>query len=157
MCTKKQNNQSMCKSNQKKILKIKHMHQKSKISQSAEHMLGPTELSLCPCLCPCLCLKYLRSNRRVTGALLSPHSRRRKPRKGHTCLLPPEIEQLGEFLHGLRGRLHAGWDLPSEQVWGSGAEHRPVLVTQADEVGDRRLWLVLVQLFAVLHKQLSDV
>ena len=75
----------------------------------------------------------------------------------HTCLLPSVVEQLRELLHDLRRRVHAGRDLPGEQVPAPRAQHRPVLIRQADEVGHRRLPLVLLQLRAVLHQQLRDV
>ena len=74
-----------------------------------------------------------------------------------TCLLPSIVEQLSEFLHDLRRRLHAGRNLPGEQVPGPRAQHWPVLIRQVDEIGDRRLPLVLLQLLAVLHQQLGDV
>lgn len=76
---------------------------------------------------------------------------------GCTCLLPSVVEQFGEFLHDLRRRLHAGGTLPSEQVGGPGAAHRPVVIGEGDEVGHGRLPLVLLQLPAVLHQQLRDV
>lgn len=79
-------------------------------------------------------------------------------RSGHsTCLFPSIVEQLSEFLHDLRRRLHAGGNLPSEQVPGPQAQYWPVLIRQVDEVGHRRLPLVLLQLLAVLHQQLRDV
>lgn len=77
--------------------------------------------------------------------------------EGQTCLLPPIVQQLGEFLHDLLRRLHGGGGLSSEQVAGPRVRHRPVLVGQVDEVGHGGLPLVLLRLPAVLHQQLSYV
>lgn len=74
-----------------------------------------------------------------------------------TCLLPSIVQQLSELLHDLRGRLHAGGNLPGEQVPAPRAQHRPVLIGQVDEVGHSGLPLVLLQLLAVLHQQLRNV
>ena len=69
-------------------------------------------------------------------------------------LLPSVVEQLGEFLHDLRWRIHIGGNLPSEEITSPRAQY---LVSQVDEVGYRGLPLVLLQLLAVLHQQLSNV
>lgn len=78
---------------------------------------------------------------------------------GERCshLLPSIVEQLGELLHNLRWCLHTGGNLPCKQVASPRVQHRPVLVCQTDEVGHWGLPLVLLQLLAVLHQQLSNI